>query len=730
MRAVIDRVALMFVAALALLGAAGPAIAYDDRVALVIGNDAYPTEPLKNAVNDARNVQKVLQELGFKVVYRQNTDLNGMRSAAVDFTRVLEGARAAVFYYAGHGIQYRDKNYLIPIDAKLSSEAEIAFYSLEVNQILDAMDDAKVQHKFIILDACRNNPFRNIFTQSGLAKISKVPPGTLIAYAAQAGAVASDGDGENGLYTKHLLREMKNPGIQSTLVFNNVSSAVGEESGRKQIPEFVSVPFPGGKPFFFAERGAVTTVAAGTGQSTVSGDTAAQLDKEFWGSVKDSKRIDDYQAYLEQFPSGVYARLARNRIDDLRREKSLQQVAAAPLAANPSGSAPVLVAEKAPVSQPAAPSATGAAPAAPSQAAATAPVRLAAAPATNDVRGIEAKPAAQPVAVAASQPPATPAQASSPAAAGSAAASATLPAAIAPAAAVPAAASAPTLVASVSPEAKSALPPVPAVPRVLTGTIEFRDGSRYTGEYKEDKDKRQIMHGKGEFVSGAFRYTGEFKENRKDGRGAYQWSSGDKFDGDFVDDEPNGRGIWDFANGDRYEGEVVKGKINGKGTLTNKNGDRYTGTFQNGLQHGKGIYQFANGDKYEGGMNQGRMSGEGVYVSKNGDRREATFVDGVAQGKGVYLFSNGDRYEGEFQSGALTGKGKYFYSNGLRTEGNYVNGALKGEGMFIFNDGSWFEGVFEEGGQRAKGVAMSKDGTRRPAIIVNGRVEALPEGQK
>ena len=110
--------------------------AYDDRVALVIGNNAYPAEPLKNAVNDARAVQKTLQDLGFKVVYRPNADITAMRSAAVDFTRMLDGATAAVFYYAGHGIQYRDKNFLVPIDAKLTSEAEIVFNALEVGQIL------------------------------------------------------------------------------------------------------------------------------------------------------------------------------------------------------------------------------------------------------------------------------------------------------------------------------------------------------------------------------------------------------------------------------------------------------------------------------------------------------------------------------------------------------------------------------------------------------------------
>jgi hypothetical protein len=697
--------------ALGLLALHSPhTLAYEDRVALVIGNDLYPTEPLKNAVNDARAMQKTLQDLGFKVVFRPNADTVAMRSAAVEFSKILDGATAAVFYYAGHGIQHREKNYLIPIDAKFTSEAEIAFIAMEVNQIIEMMDDAKVKYKFVILDACRNNPFRSIFTQTGLAKMQRIPPGTVVSFAAQAGAVAFDGDAnaENGIYTRHLLNEIKKPGLQATLVFQNTGSVVGEETARKQLPEFYSSPFPGGRPFYFAERSAIAASGPGT-TGGPSADTALQAEREFWSSIKDSKRQDDFQAYLEQFPNGLYARLARNRIDEIKREKLQSQVAAAPLAGTPASAPPVLLPEKTAAPAPApSPTPTGEAKSAappPSvvanvQAKATpAPVILAAAPAASssgEGRGIEPKPAAFAPSQSAAQAPAAPP---------------------------------PVQLAALSPEQKSALPPAPATPKILTGTLEFPNGARYIGEYKEDKDKRQIMHGKGEFVSSAFRYTGEFRENRKDGRGLHIWASGDKYEGDFVEDEPAGKGTWEFSTGDKYEGEIAKGKLNGKGTLTTKAGDVFTGTFVDSLQHGKGVYRFANGDKYEGAMTMGKIAGAGVYVNSNGDRREATFVNGVAQGPGVHHFSNGDRYEGEFQAGAITGKGKYFFANGLRTEGNYVNGVLKGQGTFIFNNGTWFEGVWEEGG-KARGVFISKDGTRQDAIIDNGRVEPLPAGAK
>ncbi|MEO8386340.1 MAG: caspase family protein, partial [Betaproteobacteria bacterium] len=125
--------------------------ANDDRVALIIGNDQYPADPLRNAVNDAQAVAKTLSDLGFKVMIKTNADYAAMRGAAVEFARVMEGATAAVFYYAGHGIQYRGQNYLVPVDAKLTSEASIAFNAMPVSQILDTMDEAKIRNKFIIL---------------------------------------------------------------------------------------------------------------------------------------------------------------------------------------------------------------------------------------------------------------------------------------------------------------------------------------------------------------------------------------------------------------------------------------------------------------------------------------------------------------------------------------------------------------------------------------------------
>ena len=651
--------------------------ANDDRVALVIGNDSYPNDPLKNAANDAQVVARTLSDLGFKVMIKTNADYATMRGVAVEFARVMEGATAAVFYYAGHGIQYRGQNYLIPIDAKLTSEASIAFNAMPVTQILDTMDEAKIRHKFIILDACRNNPFSNIFSSTGLAKI-QAPPGTIVSFAAAAGQVAPDGaDGVNSLYTTALVREMRDPQQQAAAMFQRVQTFVAQESMFKQLPEFHNTPLFR-VPFFFAERGAQSASVASS--SALSGDAQAAIEGEFWRSAKEGRRIEGYQAYVEKYPNGNFASLARLEIDRLKREKSEQQVALAPLSTNRAATALVLVPE------PVAAQVASAAPVPAAKPLAMPPVKTVIASATptpptqtGDSRGIEIK--------SANTAPAN------------------------------------DKLAAIAPERQTSLPPAPAAEKILTGVIPFPGGASYSGEYRENKDKLQILHGQGEFTSTAFRYKGEFRDNKKQGRGTYIWSNGNRYEGDFVDDEPSGRGKFVFASGDQYEGEYARGAFNGKGVFVSKNGDKTDATFVNGQAHGRAVYLFANGDKYEGDMATGKMSGKGIFTAKGGDRWEATFADDRAHGKGVYYFSNGDRYEGEFTSGAMTGKGTYFYSTGYKSEGSYINAQLNGEGKFFFNDGGWFEGVFEQGLKRAKGFSVSKDGTRRSATMVDGQVK-------
>ncbi|CAG0979535.1 hypothetical protein RHDC4_01794, partial [Rhodocyclaceae bacterium] len=177
---------------------AGPVAADEKRVALVVGNAAYPSSPLKNPVNDARAISAKLKALGFEVITRENVAQKDMTRAITQFGEKLARKGAVgLFYYAGHGMQVRGKNYLIPVDAQISSEASVRSEAIDVDSMLEQLSTSALG--IVILDACRNNPFERRFrgASGGLAQMD-APKGTLIAYATAPGKVASDGDGRNG----------------------------------------------------------------------------------------------------------------------------------------------------------------------------------------------------------------------------------------------------------------------------------------------------------------------------------------------------------------------------------------------------------------------------------------------------------------------------------------------------------------------------------------------------
>jgi uncharacterized caspase-like protein len=281
------------------------------RVALVIGNGAYADSPLKNPVNDARAMATSLRELGFEVIVREDANLQQMDDAVREFGRRLERAHAGLFYYAGHGMQIKGRNFLIPVGARFEHEDEVAYRSLDAGQVLDKMDSAKTQVNLMILDACRNNPFHAVFRskRQGLAEM-EAPAGTLIAFATAPGSVALDGAGSNGVYTKHLLLQMKQPGQPVEQAFKQVRIGVVEETRERQIP-WESSSLRDDFQFRPAPAQAPAPVAV----------TEAALELAFWDAIKSSSRADDYAAYLEQFPKGRFVPLARNR------QKALQKPA-------------------------------------------------------------------------------------------------------------------------------------------------------------------------------------------------------------------------------------------------------------------------------------------------------------------------------------------------------------------------------------------------------------------
>src|SRR5689334_14216823 len=208
------------------------------RIALVIGNATYANAPpLKNPANDARDMSATLKSLGFDVVSGTNLNQREMKRLIRELGQKLRGGGSGLFYYSGHGIQSKGRNYLIPVDADIQGEADVEDSCVDLNLVLNYMDEAQNGLNIVILDACRTNPFGKGFRSAtyGLAQV-EAPTGTLIAYATAPGRVAMDGNGQNGVYTSELLRHMRVPGLSVIDVFMRVRSEVMRQTANQQVP--------------------------------------------------------------------------------------------------------------------------------------------------------------------------------------------------------------------------------------------------------------------------------------------------------------------------------------------------------------------------------------------------------------------------------------------------------------------------------------------------------------
>ena len=310
MRAALRAIALL---AIALLCGATSALAAErmrgitvteERIALVIGNAAYRIDPLDNPVNDARLIGQALKSAGFSVSLRENLDRRGLVDALRDFGNRLGENTIAVLYYAGHGLQLRDRNYLIPVDAEIRSEDEIPIAGVDLGFMLGRMSTARSRINIVILDACRNNPFagKGGPRAQGLAQMD-APVGTLLAYATAPGKLAADGSGANSLYATHLSRHLPTPGLPVELVFKRVREGVVRETREQQVP-WESSSLQG--EFAFVPGVAAPREAAA--------DIEAAGELAFWNSIQASTRADEYRAYLRQYPNGRFAALAQTRL--------------------------------------------------------------------------------------------------------------------------------------------------------------------------------------------------------------------------------------------------------------------------------------------------------------------------------------------------------------------------------------------------------------------------------
>jgi Caspase domain len=248
---------LLFAAVLLCTGMSSVAHA-EKRVALVIGNSAYRAVPaLPNPAADAKLMSDTLLSLGFFVVgggAQLDLDKAGFDDALVKFKTGLAGADVALFYYAGHGVETHGLNYLAPVDAHPLEEADIFTQMIGMSGILDQLEKSGTRINLVLLDACRNNPFRGQgahSTTGGLAQMP-APVGTLISFATQPRSVSLDGVDGHSPYTRALIDAMQRPGAGLFKTFNEVGLAVAKATHGEQIPWVSSSPISGN--FYFAGK--------------------------------------------------------------------------------------------------------------------------------------------------------------------------------------------------------------------------------------------------------------------------------------------------------------------------------------------------------------------------------------------------------------------------------------------------------------------------------------------
>lgn len=292
----------------------------DKRVALVVGNASYTsTTPLRTPVNDATDVATALERLGFDVVRGIDLDYDGMRDKIRVFSERLSGASVGLFYYAGHGLQVSGKNYLIPVDAKLKAASDLDFGAIDVDLVLRNME-RETPTNIVFLDACRDNPLaanltKAMGTRSGAINRGLAPVeagvGTLIAFATQPGNVALDGYGRHSPFAAGLLKTIEQPGLPISDIMISVRQDVLRETGNRQVPwDHSSLT---GQFYFVPPASPAPTAPVATPEVK-----QPNFELAFWDSIKNEKNPRLFEAYLNRYPNGAFAEIARINLEGIK----------------------------------------------------------------------------------------------------------------------------------------------------------------------------------------------------------------------------------------------------------------------------------------------------------------------------------------------------------------------------------------------------------------------------
>ncbi len=295
------------------------------RVALVIGNGAYEHAPaLRNPGNDADGMAALLGTLGFEVESGRDLGRAAMETLIRRFGRAATGADVALVFYAGHGLQVDGDNWLLPVDTRLEDVRDLEFEAVNLTTVLRQVEGSSA--RIVMLDACRDNPLASQMQMAGatrsvgrgLARVEAADVGTLIAFATSPGSTAADGKGRHSPFTAALLKHLGEPGLEIRQTMTRVRQAVVTASNGRQTPwENASLTgdlYLAGLP----QAAEKAPLAPPETISQAAPFDERQIELAFWSSIEDSSKSDDFKAYLDRYPDGAFAQLARNRLAALQ----------------------------------------------------------------------------------------------------------------------------------------------------------------------------------------------------------------------------------------------------------------------------------------------------------------------------------------------------------------------------------------------------------------------------
>jgi hypothetical protein len=590
---------LLIAASLVLVAAhaapqATPAPQRDDarRVALIIGNDAYQSvPPLARAANDAKAMAAALKKIGFATTLLTNATQKRMNKAINEFAEGIAGGGVGVMFFAGHGVQIDNQNFLLPVDIEEPQrDSDVQDQAVSLQAIQEKLALVRARFALMVIDACRDNPLprkagRSIGGTRGLSQPT-APNGQMIIFSAGANETALDSlsptdRDPNGLFTREFLPVLSRPGLSVSDALKAVKKGVIAKAGsvnHDQHPavydqtdgDFYLVP---GTPNAGSSATSEPDHAPSTArqEATPAGPAGQDEEETLWAQIKDSKRQSDFEAYLVKFPSGRYVEAAKVAVhgiglvaDSKTGCKMWTGWTRASLTwtggcvdglAEGSGTFEFIDGERKVAGQ------------------------------KTEKAGHNIGPISQKVykngqlthswegeMIRTKE--------------GRLIFSGTI-----------VHESSDDRIASETGKFMNEF--------LFDGKLTFRDGSERTCQFAEDGKSTGFCHLKGK---DGYTYDGDFKDGHQTGHAKIHTGKLD-YEGSVKDGAPDGYGKAAFSNGDTYEGDIQSGKNNGKGVYVSKNGCRYVGDFVDGKRHGQGLYTCPNGTRQEGRFIAGVYSG-------------------------------------------------------------------------------------------------------------------------